>query len=50
MNIRQKICCVMLAGAAFGLLPVIETQAASHAGDMFDLFISEQRAPAKTGV
>jgi hypothetical protein len=41
---------MMLAGAAFGLLPVIETQAASHAGDMFDLFISEQRAPAKTGV
>jgi hypothetical protein len=50
MNLRQKICCMMLAGAAFGLLPVIETQAASHAGDMFDLFVNEQRAPVKTGV
>ncbi len=50
MNLRQKISCVMLAGAAFGLLPVIETQAASHAGDMFDLFVNEQRAPVKTGV
>jgi hypothetical protein len=49
MNLRQKISCVMLAGVAFGLLPVIETQAASHAGDMFDLFVNEQRAPAKTG-
>jgi hypothetical protein len=50
MNLRQKICCMMLAGAAFGLLPVFQTQAASHAGDMFDLFVNEQRTPAQTGV